>query len=246
MPENMDIYKDGEQEKRRKVIDPNGGVYYVEEADYEPRPTPEPERVIPQEGKEKDQIQMICPESGTVVTIDVEESVDGEMVAALSNPRHTLGPQMTADVMTCQDEPYDPEKHGEAPDELPLEEVCASGAVKVPYMMKGTGAMGARTLLPVYVSQKVFDDVLLQLYKALEAGKDRVAVDFHRKKHQNFNTSNAQETASYIPDPNNIQHELVHDVNYYDSKSQDTPSFEESNQIPNDSQIDNTDGFSLK
>ena len=192
MPENMDIYKDGEQVKKRKVIDPNGEVYYVQEAAYEYRPEPEPERPVPQEKQGKDQIQMICPESGTVLTFDVEESIDGEMVVSLRDPSHTLGPQMTADVMTCQDEPYDPEKHGEAPAELPTEEVCVSGAVKVPYMMKGTGAMGAKTVLPVYVSQKVFDDVLLQLYKALEAGESKVSVDFHRKKHQEYNRQNRE------------------------------------------------------
>lgn len=192
MPENMDIYKDGEQVKKRKVIDPNGEVYYVQEAAYEYRPEPEPERPVPQEKQGRDQIQMICPESGTVLTFDVEESIDGEMVVSLEKPTHTLGPQMTADVMTCQDEPYSAEKHGEAPPELPVEEVCVSGAIKVPYMMKGTGAMGARTVLPVYVSQKVFDDVLLQLYKALEAGESKVSVDFHRKKHQEYIRQNRE------------------------------------------------------
>ena len=247
MPENMDIYKDGEQVKKRKVIDPNGEVYYVQEAAYEYRPEPEPERPVPQEKQGKDQIQMICPESGTVLTFDVEESIDGEMVVSLRDPSHTHGPQMTADVMTCQDEPYDPEKHGEAPPELPVEEVCVSGAIKVPYMMKGTGAMGAKTVLPVYVSQKVFDDVLLQLYKALEAGESKVSVDFHRKRHENMNKPNDQYVASYVTDQNGITHEMFHDISLSDNNSSDIPKYDEANTIPTDSQFDNTDdGFSLK
>ena len=248
MPEDMNIYKnpEGEQVQRRKVLDPNGEEYYEDVIEMDsPRPTPEPVTQEPRVMKGRDQIQIICPESGSVMIVDVEESIDGEVIVSLRNPSHSYGPQVTADVHTCHDEPYSEEKFGPAPPELATEGVCVGGAIEVPYMMKGTGAMTSSTVLPIYVSQAVFDDVLMQIYKALEKGVDDAALDFHRAKHQNLSDTNPQYAQSFMTDANGITHEIYHQIGGLNNEAPEQPALEEENKVDTQSpEFSNTDeGF---